>query len=133
MSTILQKELANNIIENQARPQKERLNKKDLLVSTGYSKITAKATPSEIIDSKGVKDALKDAGLTEKLISEALVEDIKSKKKRGKRIQELNLGAEILGMKQKQKTELPQTLQNIAVFIKQQEQPLHLEATMIDT
>ena len=128
---MLQKELAKNIIENQSKPKHKRKNKKELLVSTGYSKSTAGSEQREIMESKGVKQELSvilnKAGLTEDLIAESLVEDIQLNKKKGKRIQELTLGAEILGMK-KQQAQAPQTLQNIAIFIKEREsEPLHLE------
>ena len=131
MSTMLQKELAKKIIENQTLPKYKRKNKKQLLASVGYSKKTSKHKQKEIIESDGVvrelKVILNEAGLTEDLIAESLVEDIQLKKKKGKRIQELTLGAEILGMK-KQQAQAPQTLNNIAVFIKEREQePLHLE------
>ena len=101
------------------------------MASVGYSKKTSKHKQSEIMESKGVKQELSvilnKAGLTEDLIAESLVEDIQLNKKKGKRIQELTLGAEILGMK-KQQAQAPQTLQNIAIFIKEREQePLHLE------
>ena len=131
MATILQKELAKNILENQTLPKYKRKNKKELLVSTGYAESTAGSEQKEIIESDGVKQELSvilnKAGLTEDLIAESLVEDIRLNKKKGKRIQELTLGAEILGMK-KQQAQAPHTLQNIAIFIKEREQePLHLE------
>lgn len=47
-------------------------------------------------ESPGFKQALAEFGLTEELITVSLVTDIKEKK--GKRHQELKLGAEILGM-----------------------------------
>lgn len=66
-----------------------------LLVNAGYGKGVAK-TPDRIIESKGFKDSLAEFGLTEELITTALVTDIKAKPT--KRHQELKLGAEILGM-----------------------------------
>jgi hypothetical protein len=100
LSTNLQKDLAEAIVKNQSLPINKRKNKKDLLVSTGYSQITAESIPSRIIESKGVKNALREFGLTEELITTALVEDIKSKK--GKRERELALGADILKMRDKE-------------------------------
>ena len=52
--------------------------------------------PNRVIESAGFKQALREMGLTEELITTALVEDIE--KKKGGRVQELKLGAEILGM-----------------------------------
>ena len=131
MSSIRQKVLAENIIKNQTLPVYKRKNKTKLVETSGYSKVQAEKKQKEIIESKGVirelKVILDEAGLTEDLIAESLVEDIQLNKKKGKRIQELTLGAEILGMK-KQQAQAPHTLQNIAVFIKEREQePLHLE------
>lgn len=101
MATQLQEKLAEAIVENKKKPRAKQKNKGELLESIGYAKTTAKAIPGEIIESKGVKEALAKFGLTEELITTALVEDIKDKK--GKRVQELNLGAEVLGMKEKAK------------------------------
>mgnify|MGYP001568703013 CR=1 FL=1 len=97
MSTILQEQLAEAIVINKKLPRDKRKNKKELLVSMVYATTTAESIPNKIIDSKGVKDALKDNGLTEDLITTALVEDINAKPAR--RVKELSLGAEILGMK----------------------------------
>lgn len=96
MATDLQKDLAEAIVVNRKLPKYKRKNKKDLLVSTGYSEITAKSIPSTIMEAKGVKEALKEYGLTEGLITKSLVEDIE--KKPQNRVPELRLGAEILGM-----------------------------------
>ena len=131
MSSIRQKALAENIIKNQTLPVYKRKNKTKLVEDSGYTKIQSEKKQKEIMESKGVirelKVILDEAGLTEDLIAESLVEDILLNKKKGKRIQELTLGAEILGMK-KQQAQASQTLQNIAVFIKEREQePLHLE------
>lgn len=97
MSTQLQQDLAEAIVENSKKPRASRKNKKELLVSMGYATSTAESIPNKIIEAKGVKDALAQYGLTEELITTALVEDIKGKPK--KRERELALGAEILGMK----------------------------------
>lgn len=66
-----------------------------LLVNAGYGKGVAK-TPERVIESQGFKESLAEFGLTEELITSALVSDIKAKPE--KRTQELKLGAEILGM-----------------------------------
>lgn len=60
MSTELQKNLALNIVKNAKR--KKPLNKGQLVESVGYSKTVAEAKPQEIIDQKGVQDALNDYG-----------------------------------------------------------------------
>ena len=60
MATELQKRLAFNMIENMKR--NEPLNKKQLLVSTGYSEVSAEAYPQKIIEQKGVQEELKARG-----------------------------------------------------------------------
>ena len=98
MPTIKQEQLAEAIVANIKKPRDKRKNKGELVESVGYSPITAKAKPSEIINQKGVKQALGKYGLTEELITTSLVFDIESKPKN--RVKELNLGAEILNMKE---------------------------------
>ena len=93
MSTILQENLASEIIK-----AKGKKNKKELLVSAGYDLTTAEASPGRTIQQKGVKKELAKYGLTDKLITSSLVIDIK--KKPQKRLGELNLGADILGLKE---------------------------------
>ena len=61
-----------------------------------YSPKTAQ-TPKKLTESKGFKEVLEKYGLTEGFITKALVEDIKAKPQ--ERYSELNLGADILGMK----------------------------------
>ena len=128
MSSIRQEILAKNIVKNKMLPPSKRKNKTTLVESSGYTKIQALKKQKEIMESKGVqkeiKLILKQAGLTEELIAESLVYDIENKPK--KRVHELSLASEILGMKQ-HKEQAPQMLQNIAVFIKQQEKPTHIE------
>ena len=106
MATDRQRDLAEAIVVNRKLPRDKRKNKKELLVSNGYSPKTAGAIPSTILESKGVKDVLREYGLTEELITTALVEDIKAKPKNRK--PELQLGAEILGMKNEEKTSFSQ-------------------------
>jgi len=67
----------------------------EILEKSGYSEKTA-LTPKTVTDTIGFKQALRDLGLTEELITTALVEDIQAKP--ANRIQELKLGAEVLGM-----------------------------------
>lgn len=66
-----------------------------LLENIGYAPSVVK-NPQLVTESQGFKDSLAEFGLTEELITSALVTDIKGKPM--KRTQELKLGAEILGM-----------------------------------
>lgn len=101
MSTDLQEDLAEAIVKNKSLPRYKRKNKQELVASVGYSKKVANKKATEILNQKGVQDALKRAGLTRDLITTALVDDIIAKPK--KRVKELSLGAEILGMKDQEK------------------------------
>ena len=98
MSTDLQRDLAEAIVINAKKPRYKRKNKRDTLLSVGYSEKVATHKAGEILESKGVKQALAEYGLTEELITTALVDDIQHKK--GKRLGELSLGADILKMKE---------------------------------
>jgi hypothetical protein len=60
MSTELQKRLAENIVKNAKRSKP--LNKTELLVTTGYSEVSAKAYATTIIEQKGVQEELKLLG-----------------------------------------------------------------------
>ena len=60
MATLLQRELAQNIVKNAKRTKK--LNKKELVVSSGYSEITGIAHAGEIIAQKGVQEELENLG-----------------------------------------------------------------------
>lgn len=91
--TIKQKNLAKLAIEN------PKLAKVDLVELGGYGNSIQK-TPAKVLNSPGFKEALAEYGLTEELITTSLVFDIKEKPKH--RFLELNLGAEILGMKDRQ-------------------------------
>ena len=62
MPTIRQKKLANAIVENMA--QQKPKNKKELVVSSGYSEISAESSAHLIIEQKGVQEALEDLGFT---------------------------------------------------------------------
>lgn len=68
-----------------------------VLGSVGYG-TGLQHNPNRVIESAGFKQAIRDLGLTEELITTSLVEDINLKPQ--ERIQELKLGAEILGMKE---------------------------------
>ena len=60
MPTILQERLAEKIIEN-ARAA-EPMRKGEILASVGYSPVTAKQRPQEVIEQKGVQEALRARG-----------------------------------------------------------------------
>lgn len=60
MSTLLQKELAQNIVKNAKASKKK--TKTQLLVSVGYSALTAGAKQKEILESKGVLEELENLG-----------------------------------------------------------------------
>lgn len=75
----------------------EPLPSKGKLVELGGYGIVVQKTPGKVLDTVGYKKALAEYGLTEQLVTLALVEDIK--KKKGNRVGELKLAAEILNMK----------------------------------
>lgn len=62
----------------------------------GYTDVTA-ATPKKLTESKGFKALCDMYGLTDSLIVESLVDDIRKKPQR--RSPELALGADILGLR----------------------------------
>lgn len=74
MSTLLQKKLAENIVENATRD--EPLNKKELVVSSGYSEISAESSAHLIIEQKGVQEELNNLGFSsegaKKVVAEIL-------------------------------------------------------------
>lgn len=88
-----QKKAAEAVVKNLASDNP--LPTGQVLENVGYGTISQ--DPQRITESPGFKQALRDLGLTEELITTSLVSDIKDKPK--ERIQELKLGAEILGMK----------------------------------
>lgn len=63
MATVRQAKLARAIVENSKRVKP--LNKKELLVSVGYSPVTADVKQGEIMEQKGVKEELEILGFTE--------------------------------------------------------------------
>lgn len=103
MATQLQKDLAEAMVLNAKLPRDKRKNKGELLESVGYSTKVAKHKPKEILNQKGVKEALQEYGLTEGLVVTALVSDIKGKPK--KRVKELGLAADILGLREQSKND----------------------------
>lgn len=60
MTTVLQENLAKAIVKNSRR--KKPYNKGQLLASVGYSAKVAKHKPQEILEQKGVLDALEEYG-----------------------------------------------------------------------
>lgn len=100
MPTVRQRKAIEKMVENGGVVSRA-------MSSSGYSLGTAK-TPSKLTESKGYKELLEEYGLTEGLITKALVEDIKAKPE--KRVPELNLGAEILGMKKAPPQETPKNV-----------------------
>lgn len=91
MATIKQEKALDKIVENHGNVSRA-------MLEVGYEPNTAK-NPKNLTESKGFKELLENYGLTEELVTTALVEDIKGKPR--KRFLELSLGAEILGMKKK--------------------------------
>lgn len=77
MATVRQKKLARLIVEN-AIAKKPR-NKKQLVVSSGYTEVQAKAKMHEITESKGVKEELALLGFTEDA-AKKVVEEIMNDK-----------------------------------------------------
>ncbi len=91
MATVRQKKAIDAMVENGGIVSRA-------MITAGYSEETAK-TPQKLTDSIGYKEALAELGLTENFITTALVDDINAKPKR--RIKELELGADILGMRKR--------------------------------
>lgn len=102
--TIKQKKAFDILVESGRKGKS--MTKGEAMVQAGYTIETAKA-PTKLTESEGWKKLLEECGLTEELIATALTADIK--KKKGKRVMELNLGAEILGMKKRKEDEKPPT------------------------
>ncbi len=91
MSTIKQKRALEKLVENGG-------NVTQAMRDVGYSEGTVN-NPSNLTHSKGYKEILDDYGLTENLIVESLVSDIKSKP--NERLRELVLASDILRIKEK--------------------------------
>lgn len=70
MSTLRQKKLARAIVDNiKAKKPK---NKQELVVSSGYSVMSAESSAHLIIEQKGVIDALEDFGFSESKAKEVV-------------------------------------------------------------
>jgi hypothetical protein len=87
MSTIKQKTALNRMVENGG-------NVSQAMRDVGYSYNTAK-TPQKLTESLGFIELCEEKGLTDGLLINALIEDIKNKK--GNRRAELELGFKIKG------------------------------------
>jgi hypothetical protein len=87
MSTLRQEIALENMVENGG-------NISQAMISAGYSPNTAK-TPQKLTESLGFIELCEMKGLTDDLLINALVEDIKGKK--GNRRAELELGFKIKG------------------------------------
>lgn len=91
-------------------------------------------TAGQVFEAPGFKVALSEYGLTESLVAKALVADIKAKPQ--KRLGELSLAAEILGMKKH--TEVNNS-KNLTLIISGETaerygalQPKHIEAVVVE-
>lgn len=87
MSTIKQQRAAEILVENGGNVSKA-------MRDAGYTDQTAK-TPSKLTKSKGFMELMDDGGLTDELIIQSLVDDIRSKP--GNRTTELMLAAKLRG------------------------------------
>ena len=94
MSTLRQKKLAKMVLEN---PKLMEDGKKGKLVAMGGYNESIVRHPERVLGSKGFNQELEKYGLTDELITTSLVSDIKAKPK--KRLGELNLAAEMKGLK----------------------------------
>ncbi len=70
MSTLRQKNLAKAIIANASAEVP--LTKKELVVSSGYTEMSAQSSAHIILEQQGVKDALNDFGFTEEAAKEVV-------------------------------------------------------------
>lgn len=87
MSTLRQEKALEKMVENGGNASKA-------MRDVGYSENTAK-TPQKLTESQGFISLCEDKGLTDDLLINALVDDIKTKK--GNRRAELELGFKIKG------------------------------------
>lgn len=103
MSTIKQKNLAKLTLQHPTLPKGE-------LVEMGGYGVATQNNPSKALESKGYLQELDKLGLTDELIVNSLVEDIRAKPKN--RISELRLASEIRGLN---KNEEQQTTRPIII------------------
>ncbi len=90
--SVRQQAAADLILRNQMVPAAERKNKLQIANEAGF-------VSTQSLHSEGVYRALQKYGLNEDLVTSALVDDIKAKPE--KRLGELTLAADILGMRVK--------------------------------
>ncbi len=107
-----QRKVAKAVVENMLLDNPKPLGV--VMENNGYGS-GAINTPSIVTESAGFKQALRELGLTEELITTSLVTDIE--KKPQSRIQELKLGAEILGMVKREPENKPTESKNTYNFI----------------
>lgn len=93
MATEMQEKALDAVVE--AGRTKKRIIKGQVLRSVGYSEAVA-TQPDKVFKSKGFLDLCDELGLTEDLLTTALVDDIKSKPKNRKA--ELELGFKVRGL-----------------------------------
>ena len=128
MATIKQKKAYNELVENGGNVSKA-------MRDANYSIETAK-TPSKLTNSKGFQELL-EKGIKEKHLIKSIKEGLQAMKPYGKsnklyedyatRHKYLETGIRLKGLAREEQA--PQTLQNIAVFIKEREaKPLHLDS-----
>lgn len=89
MPTQMQKAAFDRVVERRGKSVSAAMRE------VGYDPTTAK-NPKNLTESVGFKQLLEEAGLTTGLIVTSLVADIKAKPK--KRVGELRLGADIIGL-----------------------------------
>jgi hypothetical protein len=91
MATLKQKRVVQKIIENHGNLGKA-------MIEAGYEENTAKNPKRNLTESKGFKELCDEHGLTDDLILDSLVEDIRKKPQNRK--PELELGSKIKGLLQ---------------------------------
>lgn len=115
--TELQKRAVNNIVKQKL--SKGRVNKKNALLDAGYSPATA-SVPKIVTETKGFKQAMAEAGLTQENIAAYLSADIVAKPTR--RLGELKLASELLGLLE----------QKVNVTVDEKDQTLELIRSLMD-
>jgi len=101
MATKLQRKALDKLVE--ASRTKKRVIAGQVLKEAGYAEGT-QIKPSQVFESKGFIELCDELGLTDNLLTKALVTDIK--KKPGKRTRELELGFKVRG-RLKEETHAP--------------------------
>lgn len=86
MATTKQRRAFDKLVENRGNVSRA-------MLDAGYDPVTAK-NPKNLTDSKAFREICEEYGLTDKLLLESLVEDIKQKPQ--KRLGELALASDIL-------------------------------------